>query len=61
MSVVSKPRDGWSGTHRATTIVHTTYSGDGGGVLPIALSGQNLFVSGGGHVAVYELAGRYGS
>jgi hypothetical protein len=58
VAAVSKPTHGWSGTLHARTIVHTS---TGTSLLPIAVSGQNLYVTGGGSIDAYQLAGRSGA
>ena len=57
VNVFSKPRGGWSGTELSTPAISTV---SGTGVLPVALQEPDLFLTGGGTVDVYQLAGSYG-
>ena len=54
VAAVTRPRHGWTGRLRKTTIVGTISHTEG---LPVALSGANLFLTGGGDVRVYRLNG----
>jgi hypothetical protein len=51
-AAVIKPRGGWTGHLHRTTIVRTTTST---GILPAALSGPNLLLTGGANVLVYRV------
>ncbi len=51
---ISKPSTGWHGRAAGTPIVQTTSST---GLLPLALTGQDLFLTGGNSVLVYRLMG----
>jgi hypothetical protein len=52
LAAVVKPARGWVGQLHRTTIVKTTTST---GILPVALSGPNLFLTGGANIRVYRL------
>ena len=54
VTAATKPRNGWSGAQHATTILHTL---SGTGLLPVALVGRTLSVTGGGPIDIYQLAG----